>query len=433
MKYLRNAAYHLKNRQYMLLIKKALKKMGLLPLAKRLLPEKLKGRLRNQVASEAVQMPLAAYERLEQDIEAFINRVDQQQKVWMVISGVEYVDHEGQRNIRLIHEAMLKGIKVIFVYFRWNREDPIPQPTESMIQIPLDYLYENRNSFFQNCLVNLDHKAMIVEFPHPYAEELIQIANCFGWISIYDVIDDWREFSLKGQAVWYDKKVEERVVNSVDISVATAKRLEEKVNTGDNKKYIITNGVDPGRIQPSARLPEFDFRKGNLQIGYFGHLTDAWFDWDLIKKLADKNKDWTFHIIGYGAPENLKVPKNIILYGKKKPEELAKYAAYWDVAIIPFINCELTLSVNPIKIYEYLQLKLPVVASNMPEIANAPYTQIAIGAEEFEAAIRKAKDLVMDDDLISEYVNKNTWACKCEAFIEAIESFNIADSYKSLL
>lgn len=433
MKYVSDIVYHLKNRQYVVLLKKILKKLGLLPIVKRMVPQKMKNKLQKQVVSEVIQMPLNAYEKLEADIVGFVKAIKPEQKVWMVLSGVEYVDHEGQRNIRLIHEAMLKGIQVIFVYFRWNREDPIPQPTESMIQIPLDYLYEKRNLFFENNLANHKNKAIIAEFPHANVVELIQIANCFGWTSIYDVIDDWEEFSYKGQAIWYDKKVEERIVNSVDISIATAKKLQEKVNTANNKKYLVSNGVDPGRIKSSEKLPAYDFSKGSLQIGYFGHLTDAWFDWDLVKTMAERNKDWTFHIIGYGQPEDLKVPKNVILYGKKKPDELAKYAAYWDVAIIPFINCELTLGVNPIKIYEYLQLKLPVVASNMPEIANAPYTQLAVGADEFEAAIRRAKGITIDTSVTSEYVYANTWERKCQAFIDAIEAFDATGTYKSLL
>jgi hypothetical protein len=38
-------------------------------------------------------------------------------------------------------------------------------------------------------------------------------------------------------------------------------------------------------------------------VGYFGHLTDAWFDWSLIFDLARSRADITFEIIGYGEPD----------------------------------------------------------------------------------------------------------------------------------
>ena len=191
------------------------------------------------------------------------------------------------------------------------------------------------------------------------------------------------------------------------MNIATAHVLKEKIQKDillPKPYYIITNGVDAERMKKAKRLPEYDFTKGTLQIGYFGHLTDAWFDWELIQQLAKNHMDWTFHMIGYGAPEKLRVPNNVILYGKKLPEELPKYAAYWDVAIIPFINNELTKGVNPIKVFEYLQLRLPVVASNMPEIAEYPYVSIAIGYEEFEAAIVSSAEIVMEEEKVQSFI-----------------------------
>ena len=369
-------------------------------------------------------------------MDQFLEQIQEDEKVWLVISGVKYVDSEGQRNVRLVHEAMKKGIKIIFVYWRWEKNEPINEPTTSMLEIPLDYFYEVKSLFFEKYLKDHKNKLMLVEFPHQFASELIDIANCFGWITIYDVIDDWEEFSKKGQAIWYDKKVESRIVNCVDINIATAQRLKEKMLKGQKNStpyYVISNGVDPGRIQVAEKEEKYNYAQGDVQIGYFGHLTDAWYDWDLVIKMAKRHPEWTFHIIGYGEPKDLKVPKNIILYGKKKPDELAKYAAYWDVAIIPFINCELTLSVNPIKIYEYLQLKLPVVASNMPEVSKAPYTQIAIGLEEFETAIKKALDMKLDDQVIESFVLANTWEKKCEEVIQCADKYNAKLTYKQLL
>lgn len=408
-----------------------IKNSRIFPILKKIVPHHLQLKLSRKYNSSMIVDLSTNSLNLKEEINRFIKDIANNQQVILVFSGCKYIDSEGQRNIRLVHEAIKKGIKIIFAYWRWDTNEELEPSTESMLQIPIDYLYKNRVEFFQYYLVNNNNKSLLIEFPHPMVLDIIDIANCCNWITIYDVIDDWEEFSKKGQAVWYDKKVEERVVYSVDINVATAKKLKDKLCmvTKDNY-FIISNGVDPNRMKRSKQLIEYDKRKGKIQIGYFGHLTDAWFDWDLVISLANKHNDWTFHLIGYGEPEKLDIPDNIILYGKKNPEELPKYAAYWDVAIIPFINCELTLSVNPIKIYEYLQLHLPTVASNMPELKQCPYTQIAIGVDEFEMAIIRALETVVDTAVVAKFIAENTWEKKLDGLLEVIDNFRLEDSYK---
>lgn len=354
----------------------------------------------------------------------FEREIKEEDQLFLVFSGVKYVDSEGQRNIRLIHEAREMGKKIIFAYWRWDSTEKIEKPETDMMKIPIDILDQQKVYFFEKLFRNVRDKCLLIEFPHPCAVQIIEIANSFGWKTIYDVIDDWEEFSRCGQAEWYDYKAERRIANIVDVNIATAKALKEKIEKDIvvKKTYrLISNGVDTRRIKQSKKLPPYDYTKGSLQIGYFGHLTDAWFDWEMLIRLAKKHLDWTFHIIGYGEPKKLKVPDNMILYGKKQPEELPKYAAYWDVSVIPFLNNELTRGVNPIKVFEYLQLRLPVVATYMPEIENYPYVTVTKNEKEFEQAICSCKKWIMDEQCIQEFIERNTWKQKCMELVECID------------
>lgn len=396
---------------------------------KKFVPQKWKNELMNRY----FQTPEATYifENNDQErqvldcLKDFEESLKEDDRLILVFSGVKYIDSEGQRNIRLIHEAKKMGRKIIFAYWRWGIDEELEASEENMVKIPIDILSKKQVYFFENLFRNVKDKCLLIEFPHPYVTQIIEIANSFGWKTIYDVIDDWEEFSKCGQAGWYRKEVERRVANIVDINIATAYGLRNKVAKDiveDKPYYIITNGVDPDRVKRTGRDPEYNFIKGKLQIGYFGHLTDAWFDWEMLKNIAKDQHEWTFHIIGYGAPENLELPDNIVLYGKKPPEELAKFAAYWDVAIIPFINNELTRGVNPIKVFEYLQLRLPVVASDMPEIANYPYVTLAVGKENFQQAIKDAAEVTLDDSVVDEFIEANTWGNKCKELLEIISN-----------
>ena len=397
------------------------------PVLKRYIPHAVKKKLEEKYFSGQQSELLIRNSSQENDVLKIVHEFDkatgQGDKLLLVFSGVKYVDDEGQRNIRLIHEARKMGVKVVFAYWRWNHDEKIDEPGADMIQIPIDILASQKIYFFESYFRDVADKTLLVEFPHPYAAQIVEIASSFGWKTAYDVIDDWEEFSKCGQAEWYRIEVERKIANSVDLNVATAYVLRDKLkqNVVEGRNYpVVTNGVDPNRMRRCGRMPEYDHTRGTLQVGYFGHLTDAWFDWELLRNLAAMHPEWTFHMIGYGAPDNIRVPENIILYGRKSPEELPRYAAFWDVAIIPFINNHLTKGVNPIKVFEYLQLRLPVVASEMPEIASYPYVTLAVGTEAFERAILSAVGTKMDEKRVEEFIKQNTWKRKCEELLNHI-------------
>ena len=70
--------------------------------------------------------------------------------------------------------------------------------------------------------------------------------------------------------------------------------------------------------------------------GYFGHLTEKWFDWDGLIEVAKIKSDWDFELIGHQEPKGLDLPNNIKLLGKMNHAEINKIASRWNVAIIIF-------------------------------------------------------------------------------------------------
>jgi len=106
---------------------------------------------------------------------------------------------------------------------------------------------------------------------------------------------------------------------------------------------------------------------------------------------------------------------NVHLLGRKPYAELPAYAKGFDVAVCPFVENELTESVNPIKLREYLSAGLPVVATGIPEAAAYDrWCDLVSGPEAFLAACEAA---VRNDSpelrrTRSQAMRKETWEAR---------------------
>ncbi len=349
------------------------------------------------------------------ELSKFIHTQPSDKGCVLIISGVQFTKSEGQRSTWLTRAFGRMGIPVIFVYFRFSSREYFSQDPDfpNIYQFPLDQLWSYPEEFI-NLFASLEgERILLAEFPHPALVRLLNIFNQRGWKTIYEVIDNWSEFSKVGQADWYDQNVETYIFQNTQLISATSSALWESAKTISGREvHLIQNAYESGSF-PQNVTPR-DLPCGKLTIGYFGHLTSSWFDWNLIVKTAQAHPDWMFHIIGYGYDLNMTLPSNILLPGKINHEDLPSYAANWNLAIIPFKITELSRGVDPIKVYEYLELRLPVVSCGMPHLTRMPYVQNAQTSDDFEKLILEASQITPDPNVIQNFLSKNTWKHRAE-------------------
>lgn len=77
--------------------------------------------------------------------------------------------------------------------------------------------------------------------------------------------------------------------------------------------------------------------------------------------------------------------------------------------MIPFRMGPLADGVDPIKIYEYFALQLPVVSFRMPQIAGYPYTWTVDSPEAFCRALDDACRCEPDAGVLGDFIASNTW------------------------
>ena len=98
---------------------------------------------------------------------------------------------------------------------------------------------------------------------------------------------------------------------------------------------LCPNAYDIKFMDPSEiGLREVDTSK--KIIGYFGHLTDRWFDWEFLQKVAESKPEWQFQLIGHPEPTKKQLRPNIIYKGFWGHAEICRIARLWCCGIIPF-------------------------------------------------------------------------------------------------
>lgn len=349
----------------------------------------------------------------------FLSFHSDKEEIYLIFCPTNFQNIGGQRGVRLTQELALLNKPVVYIRsLQHHLKDEVNKIEENVIEFPLNWFIPISEEIIASPLIKGKKKVMIFQITFYSAFEIVSSANAHGWVTIYDVIDDWEEFYRENFITEYDRDIEQYVANNADIILAVNQSLQEKFrNFGD--VVLLPNGYSPDILKDAKAV---DLAKGTITAGFFGFLHTFRFDWDLLIKVARQKRDWMFHIIGFGEPAGLSLPENVLMIGPVDPSNLSGYTKNWDVAIIPYRNNELCRKLNPIKIFEYLYLGLPIVATGCEDVTNYPYTYFANGEEEFIRSIQEASRQRVDKDAIAGLLRESTWMNRAATLLNVIHS-----------
>jgi SAM-dependent methyltransferase/glycosyltransferase involved in cell wall biosynthesis len=336
-------------------------------------------------------------------------------EVIFMYSGTIYVQEKrGNRPIRLTRVYLEQERPVFFNYWRWRNDDSKPEWGHPLLhQSPVDVTPTVLDRLLEADFGD-KRKLLFASLPHELMIRGLSRAVENGWVTIYDARDDWEEFEKVGMAKWYDPGFEEYLVRHADVVTAVSEPLGRKLAVMGEREdiEIVANALDSNFPLPPGRREPTD----PPTVGYFGHLTPKWFDWDLVIRSARQHPDWRFELAGHQHPEDLSLPDNVKLLGLLGHEELAALSRRWSFAIIPFKMTPLGEAVDPIKVYEYLHLGLPVLSSYMPQMRDYPGTTVAESADEFLALLPSMPEHELDSTAVRLWLERNTWEVRIDDY-----------------
>lgn len=139
-------------------------------------------------------------------------------------------------------------------------------------------------------------------------------------------------------------------------------------------------------------------------IGYAGNLRDR-VDFGLLEKIAARFPHATIILMGssHGRPEAAQMAArwpNVRLLGSRVYEEALRIIRGFDVAIMPHLKCELSDRMNPLKLYVYFSLGVPIVSTAVANIEDlSAHVNVAHDPEAFLDAI--ATEIASGDHEVS--------------------------------
>lgn len=231
----------------------------------------------------------------------------------------------------------------------------------------------------------------------------------------------------------------------------TAEQFEKKTIKGANEIFVINQGLKDYAVEMGGNFNKIsvipagvDFEKFNPQVDgssireKYGIKKDdvllffmGWiYDFSGMKEVAESlstttNENIKLMIVGEGDLYNsllkMKSEKNLngklILTGKIPFEEVPKHIAAADICLLPAYRNEIMMNIVPIKIYEYMAMGKPVIATNLPGILKEFGNGNGIAyIDKPEDTLCKLNKFLESPDSISkqgsksfEFVTKYTW------------------------
>ncbi|MDQ6751486.1 MAG: glycosyltransferase [Actinomycetota bacterium] len=227
----------------------------------------------------------------------------------------------------------------------------------------------------------------------PQAQALIDVLS--PSLVVYHCVDDIA--ATKGIDAESFRSAERSFAGRADLVLASSRPLAERMRELSDHVLEVPNVADTRRFATALESGPVDEGMQALSrptIVFTGAVVATKLDVALLVELAGRRPGWSFALVGpvgVGDPRTdvsaLAHLPNVHLLGARPYHALPAVLRGADAAVIPYAVNQLTASIFPMKVYEYLAAGLGVVATPLPSLAEVEGIETAADAGAMAACL----------------------------------------------
>ena len=376
----------------------------------------------------AVRWLIPLYEvRARKKIECWT--IQQKGRIHIYISTVDWRYPYRQRPQHIVDELVRRDTPLIYV-----------TPACGYDRVLSAALTEHNNFLLTpHCYAALNScHSPIVHMPSTLADlddQLITRIRDRGGLIVYDYIDALDDAVSSGPLSPQRRVVHRRLLHEepTAVIIASSDVLQSEVARARERGFaLVTNGAQVERFRGAERgrnlRSDFEsiLKLRKPIIGYYGTFA-AWFDYDLVNRVAQARPQYTIALIGPdldGTRVRLsRSLPNLMFLPAMAYDELPRHAVWFDVCIIPFLLNEITYATSPLKVFEYMAMGKPIVSTDLPECRK--YRSVFIGhtPDDFLHSVDRALAVAHDGfspAIIRAEAEAHSWSNKVDEVLRIV-------------
>ena len=240
------------------------------------------------------------------------------------------------------------------------------------------------------------------------------------------------------------KSLESKTLRQADKVLVISEKLKDYVKelgASPERTQMLRAGIDIERFDPVSKgdtiRQHYGFTEKDIVLFFMGWL----YQFSGLKEVASQlaridNLHLKLLIVGEGdAYEELQqirgshdLQDRVILTGKKPYQEIPSFIAASDVCLLPaYPDEKIMQDIVPIKMYEYMAMKKPVIATRLPGVMKEfGEDNGVVYVDKPEDAVTKATELIQSGKI-------EELGQKARSFVERYSWENITDEFEKIL
>lgn len=242
----------------------------------------------------------------------------------------------------------------------------------------------------------------------------------------YDCMDDYYAMSNSRTMLTNEESLVKHCKSIFVSSESLRKVILDRYKIEPSKTTLVRNGFDGDVLDVECN----ERKDGEYNLAYIGTIS-SWFDFDLLNEIINSIDNIKIHIVGPVKPEvaskckSIEKNSNVLFYGSMEHESLFGFAKKMDCLMMPFIINDIILSVDPVKLYEYINFNKNILCVYYPEIER--FRRFVGFYSSKEEAIDRLKEFIScqgvrysKEDRI-DFLHENNWESRLKTIKKIME------------